>query len=221
MSDAGDPGDPKQIVRRGYDAVSRRYRGDDDDDPRYAAWLAEITGRIAPGEPVLDLGCGAGVPAARLLAARHPVTGVDLSEVQIARALTLVPNASFLVADMTAVGFRAASFAAVVSLFALIHVPLAEQPPLLARIRGWLRPGGWLLATTGDTAWTGTEDDWLGAGAAMFWSHADRETYRRWLVAAGFEVVWQRFVPEADAGHSLVLAQARGGNAGPCDPGWR
>ena len=57
---------------------------------------------------------------------------------------------------MTALALRPASLDAVVSLHALIHVPLVDQLALLPRIRAWLRPGGYLLAITGARQWTGT-----------------------------------------------------------------
>jgi SAM-dependent methyltransferase len=134
---------------------------------------------VPAGGVVLDLGCGCGVPLTRDLAGGgYAVTGVDLSAVQVERARRLVPAARFLHADATEVAFPASSFDAVVSLYALIHLPLDEQPPLLGRIGRWLRPGGWFLATTGYRAWTGTEDHWLGGDAPMWWSHADVATYR-------------------------------------------
>jgi SAM-dependent methyltransferase len=204
---------PKDIVREGYDRISHAYRSDSGDEARadYAAWLDELRQRVPLGAAVLDLGCGCGVPAAQQLAADYAVTGVDISPVQIARAQQLVPQARFVCADMTALDFSPGSFAAVVSLYAIIHVPLAEQPGLFRAIHRWLEPGGYLLATVGADAWTGTEQDWLGvAGGTMYWSHADPATYERWLQQAGFGVVWSRFVPEGDGGHTLVLAQRRG-----------
>jgi len=142
--------DPKQLVRRGYDALSYRYRADDADDGNYGPWLAALRVRIPAGAAVLDLGCGNGIPVARhLAAAGHAVTGVDSSQVQIQRARRLVPAATFLHADITDLTRPAATFDAVVCLYALIHLPLEEHPPLLGRITGWLRPGGWLLATAG------------------------------------------------------------------------
>lgn len=99
--------------------------------------------------------------------------------------------------------FPPASFDAVVSLYALIHLPLDEQPQLLARIAGWLRPGGIFLCTAGHTAWTGTEDNWLGGGAPMWWSHTDATTYRTWLTAVGLTVDTETFVPGGDSGHIL------------------
>lgn len=203
--------DPKEIVRRGYDALSHRYRADDAGEGQYAGWLAGLAERLPPGGAVLDLGCGAGVPVARALAAAgFAVTGVDLSQVQVERARRLVPGARFLRADATQVEFPAGSFEAVVCLYTLIHLPLDEQPALLGRVADWLRPGGWLLATTGQQAWTGTEDGWLGGSATMWWSHADAATYRDWIEQAGLEVTEQGFVPEGDGGHALFWARRPG-----------
>ncbi|MEU1479389.1 class I SAM-dependent methyltransferase [Streptomyces sp. NPDC005760] len=74
---------------------------------------------------------------------------MDLSEEQVRRARERVPQAEFIHADATEASFGPAPFDAVVSLFALIHRPLSEQPPLLRGIAGWLRRAGRFLATTG------------------------------------------------------------------------
>lgn len=201
-------GDERDLVRRGYDALSYRYRSDDADDGQYGPWLAELDRRLPAGAAVLDLGCGCGVPVARLLAsAGHTVTGVDISEVQIQRARRLVPDATFVLADATELDFPLATFDAVVCLYALIHMPLAEQPDLIRRIARWLRPGGWLLATVGHAAWTGTEENWLGGPAPMWWSQADAPTYRRWLHQAGLTVAAQEYIPDGTSTHALFWAQ--------------
>jgi SAM-dependent methyltransferase len=171
----------------------------------YEGWLAELTSLLPAGSPLLELGCGCGIPVARLLAQQYDVTGVDISPVQIGRAQQLVPAAHFLCTDMAALDFPADSFAAVVSFYAIIHLPIEEQPALFANMYRWLRPGGYLLATVGHRAWTGTETEWLGA--KMYWSHADEATYRQWLTTQGFSVCWTRFIPEGDGGHTLLLAQ--------------
>jgi SAM-dependent methyltransferase len=133
------------------------------------------------------------------------VLGVDFSAVQVRRARRLVPAASLIQADMTDLRLQSGSLDAVVSFYALIHVPLADQRALFPRIRDWLRPGGYFLAIVGAGHWTGT-GPYLGT--TMFWDHADTATYLRWFEAAGLAPVWHRFVPEGDSGHSLILARA-------------
>lgn len=204
----------RALVRRGYDAVSHAYRGDGgevaassaEEVSRYAGWTAELAGLLRRGAAVLDLGCGNGLPATRELAALGlRVLGVDFSAVQVGRARRLVPAARFVQADMTELALRPASLDAVVSFYALIHVPLADQRALFPRIRRWLRPGGYFLAITGSQRWTGAEDY---LGAPMFWDHADTATYLQWFRAAGLTPLWDRHIPEGSAGHSLILCRA-------------
>jgi SAM-dependent methyltransferase len=217
VTDSGDAAErarQRDLVRRGYDTMSLAYRGDDDaaaassaeDVSRYASWTAELAGMLSSGARVVDLGCGAGIPATRQLAGHGlQVLGVDFSAVQIRRARQLVPAARFVQADMTAFSLQAASVDAVVSFYALIHVPLADQQALFPRVREWIRPGGYFLAIVGAGRWTGTEH-YLGAD--MFWDHADTDTYLRWLTAAQLRPISARYIPEGDSGHSLILAVA-------------
>ena len=159
---------------------------------------------------VVDLGCGNGVPVVRdLVAAGHRVTGVDFSAVQVRRARQLVPAATILESDLTAVRFSPGSLDAVLAFYSIIHVPLAEQPALLHRIASWLRPGGLFAATMGHRAWTGTEADWLGGGTPMWWSHADAATNRRWLLDTGLVIESERFLEEGDSGAVLFTARRR------------
>jgi ubiquinone/menaquinone biosynthesis C-methylase UbiE len=203
-----DVPDPKAVVRAGYDAVSCRYRADDAGTGQYEPWLDLLLQRLQIGSAVLDLGCGCGVPVAReLAAAGHDVTGVDISDVQIERARRLVPRASFIRSDFAELTFEDESFDAIATFYALIHVPLPEQPSLLARMARWLRPGALLVATVGHTAWTGTEDAWLGGTAAMWWSHAGADDYRAWFADAGLVIIDDQFVPEGTGGHRYLAAE--------------
>ncbi|MGD0587720.1 MAG: class I SAM-dependent methyltransferase [Thermoplasmata archaeon] len=206
----------KGAVRTGWNRVSYRYRpwGETSDcfghrEREYRAWLDPIVRSLPRHAKVLDLGCGTGVPAARLLSRRFRVTGVDLSDVQIRRARRLVAGATFLRADMCDVDFAPGTFAAVVSLYSLIHVPREQHRALLRKITKWLPPGGWFLAILGHARYEGSEAGWLGSDARMYWSHYDAATYRRWLRAEGFRVVREKFIPEGDGGHQLFLARKK------------
>jgi 2-polyprenyl-3-methyl-5-hydroxy-6-metoxy-1,4-benzoquinol methylase len=203
----------RALVRAGYNAISHAYRADagtpnpesSESMDNYGVWVEELGRLLPPGARVLDLGCGAGVPTSRLLVeAGFEVTGVDIAEVQIERARSLVPGATFIQADLATWDTEPASFDAVVCLYTLIHVPLQDQRDLIPRLRRWLNPGGYVLAIVGHERWTGVEEY---MGAPMFWDHADEATYLAWLEDAGFAIFWHRYVPEGTSGHTLVLAR--------------
>lgn len=196
--------DPKELVRRGYNALSDRYDQAFGGKTKYRVWLTELDRRIAPSASVLDLGCGSGIPVTQTMAAAgRRVIGIDISDIQIAKARKLVPEAEFVLADATTIDFEPGTFDAVVCFYALIHMAQEEQFTLLNKVAEWLRPGGWFVATTGYNAWTGTESNWLGGDEPMWWSHPDAATYRVWLEQAGLTVHREEFVPEGPGGHAL------------------
>ncbi|MDQ3547752.1 MAG: class I SAM-dependent methyltransferase [Chloroflexota bacterium] len=209
----------KRIVQDGYDVLAATYlrvRSDDSEDVRL---LAELKSRLPDGARILDAGCGAGTPVARTLSDRYRVTGVDISATQIALAREAVPNATFVQADMSALEFPAASFDAIVSYYAIIHVPRDEHPALLAGFRRMLTPGGLLLISMGASDNPDdTEDNWLG-GATMYWSHYGRADNLRLITHAGFRIIWERLVTEDESfgcgTHLFVLAERGAPHSSP------
>ena len=203
--------DPKEIVKNGYNLISHAYRPDKLDETsesylEYKDWTDSLSHVLKPGSVVLYAGCGCGIPITKLLSLSHEVTGVDISPVQIERARALVPHAKFICTDMCELDFEVNSFDAIACLYAIIHVPVAEQPSLIERMCRWLRPGGYFLVSVGRGNWTGQEQNWLGVeGGDMYWSHADRDTYLSWFSAQGLRVEWERFIPEGDGGHPLFF----------------
>jgi cyclopropane fatty-acyl-phospholipid synthase-like methyltransferase len=155
-------------------------------------WRDELAHRLDEGARILELGCGAGVPDARALAARFRVTGVDISPEQIRRARTNVPEAEFFVGDITALDIEPASYDAVASFYAFNHIPRELLAGLLADIHDWLKPAGLMLtafATSDTESWTG---EWLGT--TMFFSSFTPETNRRLLADAGFSILRDEIV---------------------------
>ncbi len=182
----------RNLVETGYDRVAERYLATKDpEDPLTLSALEEVARDLPPGAAVLDLGCGAGVPATRWLAERgFDVSGVDLSERQLGLARGLVPGATFLKADMTELDFGPGTFDAVVAFHSIIHVPREEHPALLGKIQRWLKGGGLFLATLTLTDFVGEDGDWEGWGAPMRWSHYDADTNVAMLRRSGFDVVY-------------------------------
>ena len=208
---------PQDLVAVGYDEIADRFgewrpgiTGSPDD-----AWLDALFARLPKIADVLELGCGHGQAARRLVDAGHGYTGVDISAEQLRHARKLVPEAEFLHADMTGLDIDPESLDAVVSLYVLGHMPRADLPPLLQRIAGWLRPDGCFLATYARSGWEGVQDDFLGV-PMFFGSYTDEETLDL-LVRAGFEIEREEVVtivePEVGPGSFLWVLATRGRNA--------
>jgi hypothetical protein len=97
---------------------------------------------------------------------------------------------------------------AVVSYYAIIHVPRVEHHRVFAEIHRVLRPGGYALLCLG---WGDLPDDldpdsWLGV--PMYWSHFDADTNVRLLGDAGLVVRTSTEVtdPMDHHSHQFVLA---------------
>jgi SAM-dependent methyltransferase len=201
--------DTKRIVERGYDAIADRYAGwaqTEVTGSPAVEYLERLVALLPPGADVLELGCGNGEPAARMLASRHRYTGVDISSEQLRRASANLPGGEFVKGDYTKLEFPPSSVDAVVALYTFGHVPRAELAALYTRIASWLKPGGHLLATTGRRDEPGNvEGDWLGA--PMFFSGFDVETNLRLLAEAGLEVLEHEVIcqDEGEYGEACFL----------------
>src|SRR3954447_5820687 len=117
-------------------------------DPEPWAWerrRALLLGEARAGERVLDLGCGAGRFVAALRDAGADPVGVELADAALERARRNVPGAD-LRAMTDAIPLEDSSVDLVWCSEVLEHVP--DTAGLLSEARGWLKPGGRLLATT-------------------------------------------------------------------------
>ena len=197
--------DPKVQVRESYNRIAAAYLASRCRDSPDVALLEDLVVRLPPRARVLDAGCGAGVPIAQQLAARANVIGVDFAEVQLGLAGRHVPTGLWVCADLTALPFAEASFDAVCSYYAVIHIPREQHAGVLDGFARVLRPGGLALLCLGAAdlpTWTEQYHD-----APMYWSHYDATTSLSLVEAAGFALVWHRRVAEGSGGHLFVLAE--------------
>ena len=202
----------KRTVEAGYDEVAVQYLSTKDaEDPTTLAALEELASGLEKGAPVLDLGCGAGIPATRWLAQHFTVTGVDISTRQLELARKLIPDASFVKADMTNLEFSPEDFEAVISLHAITHVPCAEQPGLIGDVYRWLKPGGLLLGTWATSEWEGEEKNWEGWEAPMWWNNLDYDTNLKMLLDAGFSIESEKVLKNGAEQWLWVLARKPSG----------
>jgi ubiquinone/menaquinone biosynthesis C-methylase UbiE len=198
----------KRTVEAGYDSVAEQYLATKDaGDTRTLTELKNLDSKLTKEAAILDLGCGAGIPATRWLSQRFSVTGVDISERQLELARRLIPRASFIKGDMTNLNFEPDAFDAVISLHAITHVPAAEQPVLLRDIYRWFKPAGLFLATWATGEWEGEEENWEGWGAPMWWSNLDSNANLKMLHDAGLVVESVRVLGDEDEQWMWVLAR--------------
>jgi SAM-dependent methyltransferase len=200
----------RAIVRDGYDEVAASYLADRTKDGADVVMLDELTARLARGSLVLDLGCGAGDPVTRhLVDAGLRAVGLDISIAQLELGLGLVPESAPVGGDLAALPFGPETFDAIVSYYAIIHVPRSDHPTIFGEIRRVLRPGGWALLCLGaaDLPEDHDPESWLGT--AMYWSHFDAATNLGLLRAAGLEVVVDREIPDpmGHRGHLFALVR--------------
>jgi SAM-dependent methyltransferase len=165
----------RRLVATGYDDIADAYLDRFGVSAVRQKWLDRLIESLpSEGGRVLDLGCGAGIPVARDLAALgHSVLGVDGSAQQIVRARRNVPAAAFVEADMCEVEFDTASFDAVGAFYSIAHLPPAQQGRLISKTAVWLKPGGTLIASFG----AGEAGEWIGEwmGTKMFFGHGGEE----------------------------------------------
>lgn len=160
-----------------------------------------LLGNLKPGMRVLDAGCGVGGPALYLAGTYGvDVVGVTLSEVQLGRARRyaakrgLDRQASFQIADFTALPHKDATFDVVWAQESVCHVPAEAKQTFLREAFRVLRPGGRILMED----WFRYSRPYTADGEALMkewldgWAIDDLATTEEitsWTAAAGFEDV--------------------------------
>jgi SAM-dependent methyltransferase len=197
----------KVRLKDAYDAVADKYnavftRPDDPVRIRYLNILLSHLQTDAGGMvKILELGCGAGVPATKhLLDVKEPVihvTGNDLSTSQLDLArrnlLGYADRLTLAEGDMFALSFPDRSFDAVTGFYSIIHLPREEQTQLVKKIASWLKPGGLLLANFAvDISKATVMERWLDEEKGwMYWSSWGEAGSVKMLEEAGLEILFR------------------------------
>ena len=198
------------LIREGYDRIAARY-AERRDQKSSIPYLRILNDKLAANSLVLDLGCGAGLPVDRwMIDHGHRVIGLDISREMLSLARRNIPTARFELRDMATLEVGEYAVDAVVCLFAMFNIDRSLHRKFLCTLHSFIRPGGFLLLTTGRADWEG-EEGFLGT--QMVWSHFDRPTNRTLLEATGFAILLEDLHRGNSCGdddwHPLFLAQAK------------
>lgn len=194
----------KKIVVKGYNEVAKTYLSQRDQfkDNLYLDRLSQL---LKTGAVILDIGCGAGIPVDKyLLGKGFRVKGIDISKQQIELAKKNLPDGDFGVKDMSELQDGEYQVDAVVSFYAIFHIPREKHLELFKKIRTFLKPGGYILVTMGSSDWEGSEDF---HGTKMWWSHYRAEKNTELVRQAGFKIILDEINSSGGEKHQVILAE--------------
>ena len=165
--------------------------------PTHRAILSSLDA-VVTGSAILDVGCGTGLLAEKLLDASPEITvvGIDLAQGMIKhaeqRCKRFGDRATFLVGDSEHLPFPDRTFDAVTCSHSFHHYP--NQPAVVAEFARVLKSKGLLLLADANTdcLWGKLLFDgfvnWLEGGV----THCSPNRFRELLEGAGFDVVTQK-----------------------------
>lgn len=168
-------------------------------------WFDRFFARVAPGGPVLDLGCGAGEPlAGYVLSNGFDLTGIDYAASMLELARERYPEAEWIHGDIReAPSLLHRHFDGIFSWDGSFHLGQDDQRRLLVDIASLLKPGGALMLTVGHE-----EGEVLGVveGEAVYHSSLAPDEYMDRLEALAFiDIEFVAEDPDCDM-HSVLLA---------------
>jgi malonyl-CoA O-methyltransferase len=138
----------KQAICIAFDRAAKTYDAHAQFQRDVADWLVSELESDLTGQHFLDLGCGTGYVAQRLIERGAKVTCVDLSQAMLDQASKRLssPKVRFVQADAESLPFGNACFDGVVSSLALQWCSDLSKP--LAEMKRILKPGGRGLFTS-------------------------------------------------------------------------
>ena len=117
------------------------------------------------------------------------------------------PRSTFIRMDMKGLDLPKESFDGIICLYSIFHVPRRYHLGILKKFSRVLTQGGFLAIHMGWGDWVGIEENWLGGGAPMYWSHYGRGKNLGLIRKARFEIILSKASRQKDGTHLFVLAQ--------------
>jgi len=161
---------------------------------------------IGDSAQILDLGCGTGLPFDQYLIENgYDLIGIDIAEKHVEKARENIPEAEIIQGDFFEVDVANSSLDAVVSFYAIFHIPREEHRKLFEQINEWLKPEGYILVTVASTVMEDLKESWNGA--EIKWSSFEGSKTLEIIEKSGFEIVRTYEEDWRDEDHLWVLAR--------------
>jgi ubiquinone/menaquinone biosynthesis C-methylase UbiE len=182
----------KPNLKSSYDCVAEQYASEYfnelDRKPFDRDVLNAFADHVRGEGEVCEIGCGPGQIARYLKDRGVQMRGIDLSDEMIKCARRLNPDITFECGNMLSLNVGDESFAAIVSFYAIIHLPREDVRPALKEMFRTIRAGGRLL-----TAFHGGDgelhrDEWYDQRVSIDVNLYRSDEMRSHLETAGFAV---------------------------------
>lgn len=198
----------REEVKEGYEKADYEgeYREDRQLQEKEKQFFQKIFRRMPENGKVLDLGCGYGLPFDRYIVDNgYNLIGVDIAEKHVKGARERFPEAKFIQGDFFDQDFDENSFEAIVSFYAIFHIPREEHKELFEKMHGWLKENGVILVTMGP----GEMDNHRGeiGGEEMVWSSYSQEKNVELIEESGFSVLETYVEDWREETHQWILAE--------------
>lgn len=178
-------------TRAGYDAVAETYAQQFAEElthkPLDRGLLAALVEQ-APAGPAADLGCGSGHVGAHLRGLGRSTIALDLSPQMGIAARRRTPDLPFTAGSLLALPLRDASVAAIICLYAIIHLEPADLPTAMREMRRVMLPGALALLSFHVGEQVRHVEEWWGQHVDLDFRSLTMATVAEAVTGAGLTV---------------------------------
>ncbi|TNI86392.1 class I SAM-dependent methyltransferase [Aeromonas sobria] len=181
-----------------YDIIAEGFAEMRDSFYTEEKYIDLLINNIHAGAHILDVGCGSGFPIANYLVEKgFQVTGIDGSRELLNIAKRKCPKMRGIYGDVRFTPFNE-HVDAIVEWWCLFHLPQNDHELMISRFEKWLKPGGVVQFTSGDSDYQGTDSNMLNQELHFY--SLTPVAYEALLKKYGFKLL----LKESDQEHHLV-----------------
>ncbi len=194
----------RDLIKKSYDQIAEYYLTHRT-ELKSNKHVSQLLKLLPKQSQVLDLGCGAGVPIDDLiLKAGHSVIGIDISPKQIELARKYCPRGQFITGDIAELRIAEYQVDAIISFYALFHLPRTQHAEILKTWSRNLSSGGLMLVSMGDREFEGNHST---LGIQLWSSQYGTKKNSQMVMNAGFDIIAEDIDTSGGERHQVILAR--------------